>query len=101
MFSSRTPHDLTPNRWTAALANLRRSRRPFIDLTESNPTRAGFEYPPNLLGALADSRALVYAPDPFGLVEARCAVAADYRRRGIDVAPERLVLTASTSEAYS
>jgi len=101
MFSSRTPDNLAPNRWTAALENLRRSRRPFIDLTESNPTAAGFEYPRNLLAALGDSRALVYAPDPFGLVEARCAVAADYGRRGIEVAIDRLVLTASTSEAYS
>ena len=35
------------------------------------------------------------------MIEARRAVAADYARRGIGVDAERIVLTASTSEAYS
>ena len=34
-------------------------------------------------------------------MEAREAVAADYARRGVHVAPDRIALTASTSEAYS
>src|SRR5207245_2597755 len=72
-----------------------------IDLAESNPTRVGFAYPADLLAPLADPRGLTYAPHPFGLIEARRAVAADFKRRGIDVSPERIALTASTSEAYS
>jgi hypothetical protein len=72
-----------------------------IDLTESNPTRAGFHYPADLLTPLASGRALVYDPSPFGMDWARRAVAADYARRGADVPAERIVLTASTSEAYS
>jgi hypothetical protein len=37
----------------------------------------------------------------LGLAAARRAVAADYARRRIVVSPDRIVLTASTSEAYS
>jgi hypothetical protein len=100
-FSSRLPVDLAPNRLAAALAGARRDGRALIDLTESNPTRAGFEYPDDLLAPLAHPRALRYAPCPFGLEAARRAVAADYARRGVTVDPDRLVLTSSTSEAYS
>ncbi len=101
MFSKRTPGDLRPNRLALAVENRQRSGRPIVDLTESNPTRAGFIYPPDLLAPLADPRGLGYEPRPFGLPAARAAVAADYARRGVDVAAERIVLTASTSEAYS
>jgi len=100
-FSSRVPADPSVNRLTRALEARRDSRRPFIDLTASNPTRAGFDYPPRLLEPLADVRGLVYAPHPFGILEGRQAVADDYARRRIAVAPDRVVLTASTSEAYS
>jgi aspartate/methionine/tyrosine aminotransferase len=100
MFSSRTPEDLTPNRLARALAAARAEGRTILDLTESNPTRAGFDYPSDLLRRLADSRGLTYAPSPFGLLEARAAVARDYSRRGVDVIPQRIALTASTSEAY-
>jgi aspartate/methionine/tyrosine aminotransferase len=34
------------------------------------------------------------------MLEARRAVAADYARRGFDIAPQRIALTASTSDAY-
>ena len=101
MFSTRVPSNLAPNRLAQALAERRRAGRPIVDLTETNPTRAGFEYPQDLLAPLADPRGLMYAPQPFGLLDARCAVSADYARRGISVDPERIVLTASTSEAYS
>ena len=100
MFSSRTPADLTPNRLAEALKAARTDGRSILDLTESNPTRAGFDYPDDLLRLLADSRGLMYMPSPFGLVEARAAVARDYERRGADVSPSRIALTASTSEAY-
>src|SRR4029079_2474162 len=70
-------------------------------LTESNPTAVGLRYPPAILEALADPRSLRYAPHPRGLESAREAVSDYYQRRGLDVDPERLWLTASTSEAYS
>jgi len=101
MFYDRVPRELAANRLTEAVAGLTRAGRPFTDLTLSNPTRAGFEYPDDLLAPLADARALVYAPSPLGLRSAREAVARDYARQGLDVAPDRIVLTASTSDAYS
>jgi alanine-synthesizing transaminase len=100
-FSSRLPADLTTNRLTAALAAARAVGRTIIDLTESNPTRAGFEYPADLLAPLAAPRGLVYAPEPLGVPAAREAIAGDFARRGLAVARDRIVLAASTSEAYS
>jgi aspartate/methionine/tyrosine aminotransferase len=72
-----------------------------VDLTESNPTKAGFEYPADLLAPLASPEALTYDPQPLGLRSAREAVASDFARRGYEVSPERIALTASTSEAYA
>src|SRR5262245_8341445 len=101
MVSTRVPADLTPNRLAQALVARRRAGDAVIDLTESNPTRAGFDYPPDLLAPLADPRGLTYAPNPLGLLDARRAVVAEYARRGDSVEADRIVLTASTSEAYS
>jgi aspartate/methionine/tyrosine aminotransferase len=95
------PRRLEENRLSRALAHLRRERQPFIDLTVSNPTCAGFDYPPDLLGGLADPRGLVYRPEPLGLTAAREAVASDFARRGLQVSPRHIALTASTSEGYS
>src|SRR5207302_782907 len=53
VFSTRIPSSLAPNRLAQAVVEQRRSGRAFIDLTESNPTQAGFEYPPDLLAPLA------------------------------------------------
>jgi alanine-synthesizing transaminase len=64
---------------------------PVIDLTLSNPTRAGL---PVSVAPLPP--APVYQPDPRGLPAAREAVAAYH-----GIAADRVVLTASTSEAYS
>ena len=101
MFSSRLPPHFSRNRLTEALDARRAAGEPIIDLTLSNPTRAGFDYPPDLLAPLSDPRALTYDPRPFGSIEARRAVARDYARQGVDVSPDRIVLTASTSDAYS
>jgi alanine-synthesizing transaminase len=101
MFSGRVPASLHPNRLTQAVAARRQSGRPFADLTISNPTRAGIPYPPALLDALADPRALDYAPAAFGAADARSAVAADFARRRIAIPAGDIALTASTSEAYS
>jgi hypothetical protein len=100
MFSHRLPA-LVPNRVALALEERRRAGRDTIDLTLSNPTRAGIDYPADLLAPLADGSALRYDPHPFGSIAARRAVAHDYERHGVSVDPERIVLTASTSDAYS
>jgi alanine-synthesizing transaminase len=101
VFSARIESNLAPNRLTEAIRARRAEGRPFIDLTLSNPTRAGFDYPPDLLAPLADVRGLRYEPSAMGMLEAREAVARDYLRQGVVVRPERIVLTASTSDAYS
>lgn len=101
MFSDRVPRDRVPNRLTAAVEAMRRQGRAFADLTETNPTRAAFYYPDGLLAAFTDARALRYNPAPFGSVDARRAVSREYERQGLDVSADRIVLTASTSEAYS
>jgi alanine-synthesizing transaminase len=101
MFSERTRWDLRPNRLAERLAAKRAAGTRLLDLTESNPTRAGIPYPDDLLAPLARAEARRYEPVPFGLPTAREAVAADFARRGFPVAPERVVLSASTSEAYA
>jgi alanine-synthesizing transaminase len=74
---------------------------PTADLTASNPTRCGFEYDPALLAALADPLALDYDPQPRGSLRARQAVCRYYADHGIALDPAQIVLTTSTSEAYS
>lgn len=100
-FSSRTE-------WNTEESELARAHRlhtqaglPLADLTASNPTRCGFTYPSDMLAALSDERALVYDPQPRGLETARKAVSAYYAGHGAAVKPEQVVLTTSTSEAYS
>ena len=101
MFSNRLPPNIVPNALSRRLAALTAGGSTYVDLTESNPTRAGFAYPRDLLRGLADECALRYEPQPFGLTMAREAVAADHARRGAQVGAAQVVLTASSSEAYT
>lgn len=101
MFSSRFHWDFHQNRLTQLLAEKRRAGAPVLDLTESNPTHAGLLYPTGMLRAFDDARAFEYSPAPAGIASARAAVAAYYAERGRHIAPERILLTASTSEAYA
>ncbi len=101
MFSSRTRWDRTRNRLAALAAERLRSGEPIFDLTVSNPTSVGLTAPLDLLASLGDPAIARYDPAPCGSLAAREAVARDYARRGLDVGVERLVLTASTSEAYA
>jgi alanine-synthesizing transaminase len=101
MFSSRVPRELALNQLSTAITAHRASGRRLIDLTVTNPTAVGIRYDPDLLAPLCGVEGLTYSPEPLGMRSARRAVAADYARRGISVAEDRIVLTASTSEAYS
>lgn len=101
MLSSRLNWHLQSNRLSLLLEEKRRAGSTILDLTESNPTRAGLSYPAGLLQALSDERARMYEPTPRGLESARTAVAGYYRDRGLEIPIDRIVLTASTSEAYS
>jgi aspartate/methionine/tyrosine aminotransferase len=104
MFSDRTNWKLTRNRFTKAWEEVRAAGREVLDLTISNPTRAGFDYDEAaILAALSSPRAMDYDPQPKGLREAREAVSGYYGEQhattGVD--PEQLILTTSTSEGYS
>lgn len=101
MFSSRLPAALGPNAISRTVAALRAQRVPLLDLTETNPTSVGLAYPPDVLAPLSGAGGLRYTPDPLGLPAAREAVAQEYARAGVAVDPARIVLTASTSEAYA
>src|SRR5579859_3724110 len=103
MLSSRSAFDLSPNPLAQALERARAAGRPILDLTESNPTRAFLPYPElEIRTALADPLSLKYEPAPFGLPAAREAVARELARaRRGPLDPGRVVLTASTSEAYA
>ncbi len=101
-FARRTSWNLTTNRYTEALAAHRRAGREVLDLTASNPTTIGLCYREDkLLKALVHGEALTYNPEPQGLRAAREAVSTYYAAHGSQVSPDNLLLTTSTSEAYS
>lgn len=102
MFSSRLNFSLSTNRLSEILERKRAAHARILDLTESNPTRAGLVYDEaEILSALAQPQAMLYEPEPRGLLSARQAVAQYYRGRGEQVEAERIHLTASTSEGYA
>ena len=103
MFSQRTNWRLSPNALTRAIAEARASGQKILDLTVSNPTEAGIRPDAEtVLAALANPEAMHYDPQPRGLLAARQAVCRYYRdSHEVDLDPERLILTTSTSEAYS
>ena len=79
-----------------------RDRGSLLDLTVSNPSRCGFHFLESLLPPLSRPEALQYDPHPLGMRRAREAVAGMYREgTGVEVTPEHILLTGSTSEAYS
>src|SRR5271170_5076114 len=113
MFADRTNWNLAANRLSEALVRHRAGGKPLLDLTASNPTACGFDYDrEKILRALANPSALAYEPNPRGLEIARRAVAEYYASRntvdagasGIarrEIPIEDIILTTSTSEAYS
>ncbi len=104
MFSQRTNWRLSPNALTRAIEEARASGQQILDLTVSNPTAAGVRPDSEVvLAALANPEAMRYDPQPRGLLAARQAVCRYYREAHevFDLDPERLILTTSTSEAYS
>lgn len=102
MFAKRTNWNLAANRLSEALARHRASGKPLYDLTASNPTECGFAYDKEvILAALRNPAALRYEPNPQGLESARLAVTEYYSARSVTVSAHDMVLTASTSEAYS
>jgi alanine-synthesizing transaminase len=102
VFADRTNWNLQVNPLSEALAQHRAEGKPLLDLTISNPTECGFESDSHaILQALANPASLTYNPDPRGLFGARQAVAAYYAARASKVPADNIILTTSTSEAYS
>jgi alanine-synthesizing transaminase len=102
MFAERTNWNLKSNRLAEALERHKSSGRKLFDLSASNPTECGFKYDaPVIMRALCTPASLQYYPDPRGLKSARHAVSDYYSSRGDRVSMDDLLLTTSTSEAYS
>jgi alanine-synthesizing transaminase len=100
-FSERTGWNTEESELARAHRLRREAGLPIADLTASNPTRCGFKYSDSLLDALTDRRALDYDPQPRGLLAAREAVCGYYADHSVVLDPGQIVLTTSTSEAYS
>jgi aspartate/methionine/tyrosine aminotransferase len=102
MFSNRTSWNRAANRLSEALTRQRSSGMPLFDLSVSNPTECGFHYDERaIMRALCSPATLQYHPDPRGLSIARLGVVQYYAERDQQVAIDDIVLTTSTSEAYS
>ncbi len=101
-FSRRTGWDTGESAFAAAVRVAREGGRRLVDLTVSNPTVCGFEYDAEaMLGPFRSAEALRYDPHPMGMRGAREAVARYYAEHGAEVGADEVVLTTSTSEAYS
>lgn len=101
-FSKCTGWVSAPNPLAEATERLRNEGREILNLTESNPTNAGFRYlTRELLNGLIHDKNLRYEPNAHGLPEAREAVCRYYEKKGTRLSPGQIILTASTSEAYS
>ncbi len=102
MFAQRTNWNLAQNRLSSALAGLQTVGAAVIDLTASNPTTVDIQYPTEeILKALSQPHSLTYEPVALGLPSAREAVALYYAELGVLIDKQDVVLTVSTSEAYS
>ena len=102
MFAKRTDWKMAQNELMARLEALQKEGAEILNLTESNPTRCQFSYPSNkILPALADPQNMDYDPTSMGALKAREAVSAYYQKKGLTVSAQNILLTASTSEAYS
>ena len=115
MLSSRLPKDLTPSPFFAELERAKAQVLaecadagengteclPFIDMTVSSPLRVGLPF--DMASAVDEAKAEfgTWVADAAGRREAREAVAEYYRERGGAFTPGQIILTASTSEAYS
>ena len=101
--------DLTPSPFflelekakTEVLAKSGEPGLPFVDLTVSSPMRVGIPFDLDLAVDAVKGEFNGWDTNPAGTLKAREAVAKYYRERGGNFTPEQILLTASTSEAYS
>ena len=110
MLSSRLPKDLSPSPFFAELERVkaqvsaetaRGEGLPFIDMTVSSPVKAGLPVEMDAAVESARNGFGCWNPDAAGWKSAREAVVEYYRERGGNFTAGQILLTASTSEAYS
>ena len=109
MLSSRLPKDLSSSPFFAELERIKACAKKdaaegglsFIDMTVSSPVKAGL--PVEMAAAVESARSGFdcWNPDAAGWKSAREAVVEYYRERGGNFTAGQILLTASTSEAYS
>jgi Aspartate/tyrosine/aromatic aminotransferase len=104
MLSSRLPKDLSPSPFFTELENIKaavRNEPDFIDMTVSSPLRVGLPF--DLQPAVDEAKGEfgTWVADAAGRRDAREAVVEYYRERGGAFTAGQVILTASTSEAYS
>lgn len=109
MLSSRLPKDLSPSPFFAELERAKVCAKKdaaegglsFIDMTVSSPVKAGL--PVEMDAAVENARKDFgcWNPDAAGWKSAREAVVEYYREHGGNFTAGQIILTASTSEAYS
>jgi len=100
-FARRTNWQQETNALNKVLEDFEKRQIPVIDLTVSNPTSCGFQYPEGMLATLNSQENFKYQPDSCGMKQARDAVVKYYARHNLGLSANEIVLTASTSEAYS
>lgn len=102
MLSGRLNWRIEPSPFSRAVSALRAEAQPSLDLTSANPTAVELAYPSREIAAalnrVPDFR---YEPHPQGLFSAREVIASRYAGKGKPVSPSQLLITSSTSEAYS
>ena len=109
MLSSRLPKDLSPSPFFAELERVKACAKkdaaegglPFIDMTVSSPVKAGLPVEMDSAVETARKDFGCWNPDAAGWKSAREAVVEYYRERGGSFTAGQIILTASTSEAYS
>jgi aspartate/methionine/tyrosine aminotransferase len=101
--------DLTPTPFFAeleraksdALKDAAAGGLPFIDMTVSSPLRVGLPFDLEPAVDTVKREFNLWDTNPAGALKAREAVAKYYQERGGNFSAEQIILTASTSEAYS
>lgn len=101
MFSRRTAWSRDLNPLTQAI-EAARARYDLIDLSVSNATKVNLPMDRGgVAAALAHGAQADYEPAALGIEKARVAVSDYYGRRGVSVDPAHVVITSTTSEAYT
>ena len=104
--AARAPDALAASPFSVAMSEALELAPDALDLRSFDPTSRLPELRARLaevvVAATQDAMRQPYQPDPRGRIEARQAIAAwTGAREGRDLSPDQVILTASTSEAYS